>query len=210
MSSESNQVFTLVSRHFSFLPLSLSRYKRQWFLTYPRAYGMVAYPGQRIFCTLNTPDSTVDSTYASRHFWLNATFKSEPYNPDSDGDKKFVGSPIHMLLDSENQGVRLTGRMRTESSNYPPEHGKDIVCYEVEVLFPDEGLLRQCYYCLCWEACGPIRRFSQYGDDTFWCEECEKRGQTASFFSGFAEKMYYDSIASKFIHGSQPRDSLYH
>lgn len=79
--------------------------------------------------------------------------------------------PIHMLLDSENQGVRLTGRMRTESSNYPPEHGKDIVCYEVEVLFPDEGLLRQCYYCLCWEACGPIRRFSQCGDDTFWCEE---------------------------------------
>lgn len=170
MSSESSQVFTLISRHFSFLPLSLSRYKRQWFLTFPRAYGMVAFPGQRIYCTLNTPDYSVDS-YASRHFWLNASISSQPYDPKSDGDKKLIGSPIHLLLDSENQGVRLTGRMRTESPNDRSEQRKDVVCYEVEVLFPDEGLLRQCYYCLCWEANGPIRRFSQCGDDTFWCEE---------------------------------------
>ena len=70
---------TLVSRHSAGLSLSLARYKREWFLTYPRAYGMVAFPGQRIVCRLNIPDQRAEEAYARNRFWFNADIPSQPY-----------------------------------------------------------------------------------------------------------------------------------
>lgn len=57
--------------------------------------------------------------------------------------KRYINSAIHILLDSETPIARLTGRVRLEKSN-----GKGIVCHEVEVIIPDQGLMRQCYYFL--------------------------------------------------------------
>ena len=163
---------SLVSRHSAGLSLALSRYKRQWFLSYPRAYGMVAFPGQRIVCKLNTPDQSADEAYARNHFWLNADMPSQPYDPaeKDDESKKYIMSPIHILLESETPVARLTGRTRTEKSNPWQDNGKEITCYEVEVTLPEDGLQRQCYYCLCWEYEGETERLVPFADDMYWCE----------------------------------------
>ena len=132
----------LYSRHSAGLALSLSRYRAKWFLTYPRAYGMVAYPGQRIMFMLNQPDSSEDDEHSRHLLWLNPTSEIYPYIPNQPAH---LASPIHILLDSETPIARLTGRMRSEPSNFRPSNGKERVCYEVEILMQDEGLLRQCY-----------------------------------------------------------------
>lgn len=75
-----------------------------------------------------------------------------------------------MLLDSETPVARLTGRTRAEKSNNWQDNGKEIVCHEVEVIMPDEGLVRQCYYCLGWEGEGEETRLTSFADETYWCE----------------------------------------
>ena len=162
----------LVSRHSAGLSLSLARCKREWFLTYPRAYGMVAYPNQRIFCKLNTPDRDADDAYSRNHFWFNANMESEPYNPEEEDyeNKKYVASPIHILLDSMTPVARLTGRIRAERSNLRQDDGMQVICREVEIIMPEEGLQRQCYYCLCWEYECETERLAPFADDMFWCE----------------------------------------
>ena len=61
-----------------------------------------------------------------------------------------------MFIDSKPPVARLTGRTRIERSKCTHDNGKEIVSYEVEVTLPDEGLQRQCYYCLCWESGGVV------------------------------------------------------
>ena len=175
---------TLNSRHSANLSLSLARYKRQWFLTYPRAYGMVAYPGQRILCKLNLPDQNADEAYARNHFWLNATMKSEPYDPTEEDyeNKEYVASPIHILLDSRTPVARLTGRMRAERSHLRRDDGMQVICREVEIIMPEEGLQRQCYYCLCWEYECETERLAPFADDMYWCESV-----SIFFFNLYAE-----------------------
>ena len=162
----------LVSRHSAGLSLSLARYKREWFLTYPRGYGMVAYANQRIICKLNTPDRDADDAYARNHFWLNAGMESQPYNPEEEDyeNKKYVASPIHILLDSMTPVARLTGRIRAERSNLRQDDGMQVICREVEIIMPDEGLQRQCYYCLGLESEGETDRFVPFADDMYWCK----------------------------------------
>jgi len=76
-----------------------------------------------------------------------------------------------MLLEAKPPVVSMTGRMRAETSQaWGAEEGQQTVSYEMEVLVPDEGLLRQCYYCLEWEGLGRPTRFKKCGDDLFWCE----------------------------------------
>ena len=175
---------SLVSRHSAGLSLALSRYKRQWFLSYPRAYGMVAYPGQRILCKLNLPDQNADEAYARNHFWLNATMESEPYDPTEEDyeNKEYVASPIHILLDSMTPVARLTGRIRAEKSHLRQDGGMQVVCREVEIIMPEEGLQRQCYYCLGLESEGETDRFVPFADDMYWCESV-----SIFFFSLHAE-----------------------
>ncbi|CAL1706668.1 unnamed protein product [Somion occarium] len=208
-SANPNQVVTLVSRHSAFLPFALSRYRRQWFLTYPRPYGMTSPQGQRIHSMLNIPDTSVDEAYARRHFWLYDP-DSLPYDPEKDSEERFIGSRIHILLDSETPVVKLTGRTRTERSKSPRDYGKEFTCYEFEVLIPDEGLLRQCYYCFAWEGEGRMTRFTACGDDVFWCEECKERGKVVASVSGIADKFYRDILAPTFDRNTLARDSLYY
>lgn len=98
--------------------------------------------------------------------------QSQPYNPSEKDDesKKYVSFPIHIVLDSQTPVARLTGRTRTEKSKSAQDNGKEIVVHEVEVIIPDEGLLRQCYYCLAWEASGETTRWAAFADDSYWCE----------------------------------------
>ena len=165
--SNSHLVTCLYSRHSAGLAISLSRHRTKWFLTYPRAYGMVAYPGQRIVSMLNRPHSNEDGEHARHSFWLNPTSETDPYAPDQPAH---MVSPIHILLDSETPVAKLSGRMRTEPSNFKPDNGKERVCYEVEIFMPDTGLLRQCYYCLSWEHQSQTNRWKVCGDDVYWCK----------------------------------------
>ncbi|KAK7690059.1 hypothetical protein QCA50_006704 [Cerrena zonata] len=174
--TQQNLVVCLRSRHSAHLPLSLSRYKRQWFITFPRQYGMAAYPGHRIVNKLNTPDMSVDEAYARKRFWYNADTYSARYDPsERNGDEAYISSPIHILLDSDPPVAKLTGRVRTEKSNNKPDNGKEILCQEIEVIMPEEGLLRQCYYCLSWETQGEETRWKQCGDDVYWCNVCQEQ-----------------------------------
>ena len=75
-----------------------------------------------------------------------------------------------MFIDSKPPVARLTGRTRIERSKCTHDNGKEIVSYEVEVTLPDEGLQRQCYYCLCWESEGDSERLSPFAEDMYWCE----------------------------------------
>ncbi|KAK7454016.1 hypothetical protein VKT23_011527 [Stygiomarasmius scandens] len=165
------EVIQFASRHSAGIAESLSRYKRKWYLTYSRPYGMVDPPGTRIFCSLNAPDETMEEAYARRCFWLNPNVPGAPYKPDDPGyaTQMWIGSPIHILLDSKPSVVKLTGRTRTEKSSVRGKGEEEIACFELEVTIPDEGLLRQCYYCLAWEAGGAMERWKSCGDDVFWC-----------------------------------------
>ncbi|KAF5387520.1 hypothetical protein D9757_006595 [Collybiopsis confluens] len=176
------EIIQLRSRHFFSVPLSLSRFQRRWFLTFPRTYGLPDPDSQRIVCLLNSPDFSATDQHAHRHFWLNPSCRSQRYNP-SDSTTKFATlSPLHLLLDSESPVARLTGRIRAERSNDPHDGGKQIACYEVEVMAPNEGLLRQCYYCLSWEGRGAAKtRFSSSGSsDVYWCSSCQEAGWVQS------------------------------
>ncbi|KAK7454024.1 hypothetical protein VKT23_011535 [Stygiomarasmius scandens] len=205
------EVIGFYSRHSAGITESLSRYKRKWYLTYSRPYGMVDPPGTRIVCSLNTPDETVSEEYARRHFWLNPDMPGAPYKPDDPdyATQKWISSPIHILLDAEPSVARLTGRTRAQKSRVYGEGDKEILCFEVEVTIPDEVLLRQCYYCLAWEGEGPGKRWKPCGDDMFWCPMCESNGSLASSFSTTFEKLKRDTLMPLFNRYCFPRNNLY-
>ena len=133
----------------------------------------------RISKSLNDPKAASNETeeHTRNHFWLNPNVPSSPYNPEEPdfGEKKYIGSTIHELLDAEPQVARLTGRKRKEVSRAFDEEGKEVECVEVEVLIPESGLLHQCYYCLAWETEGETERFNSCGDDTYWCASVSTR-----------------------------------
>ncbi len=140
----------------------------RWCLNSTHTYGLLE--GHRLYYPLNETRSAsapnlrdaIDRVEApekcDRTFWthLGADYVLDgPLRP---------GCPIHMLLDAEPQVARRTGRMRSETI---PGTGEVVACYEVEVLVPEEGLRRQCYYCLQYEY--DLPRFNACGDDIFWC-----------------------------------------
>ncbi|KIK58328.1 hypothetical protein GYMLUDRAFT_45538 [Collybiopsis luxurians FD-317 M1] len=207
-SSPKTEIIQLCSRHFSSIPLSLSRFQRQWFLTFPRTYGLPDPDSQRIVCVLNSPDYSAADEYAQRHFWLNPSCRSQRYNPSDTTTKYTFLSPLHLLLDSDCPVARLTGRIRSERSNDPHDAGKEIACYEVEVMAPDEGLLRQCYYCLSWEARGStnVRFSASGGSDIYWCSSCEEAGWVHSTIRKFRLQ---DIFPWSNADSEYPKDNLY-
>jgi hypothetical protein len=149
---------TFQSPHSAHLDLSLSRHGSTWFLTYPRAYGMLSYPGQRIHAQLNA--STTSEVRESAHvIWFNSDWTGTGT----------MANPFNILVDASPGVVRATGRKRTEKSCRI--EGEEVESVEFEVLVPEEGLLRQCYYCLDWEQPG-VPRFAKcisVNDDDYWC-----------------------------------------
>lgn len=115
---------------------------------------MVDYTGQRIYARLNVPEPDVGERH--RFVWLNSDWRGQG-----------SATPLNILQESDPPAVRLTGRTRMEK-----RHGKadeEGECVEMEVLAAEEGLLRQCYYCLDWEQ-DNVARFLNCGtDDVFWC-----------------------------------------
>ncbi|KAF5372224.1 hypothetical protein D9758_005008 [Tetrapyrgos nigripes] len=96
---------------------------------------------------------------------------------------------IRMLLDAFPPVIRMTGRMRAEPSEaWGVDEGAQTISYEMEVLplVQEEGLLRQCYWCLEWEGAGHrvraveaesgAQRFKRCGDDLYWCARCASNG----------------------------------
>ncbi|KAF9554655.1 hypothetical protein CPC08DRAFT_783066 [Agrocybe pediades] len=153
-SSPTNTLVTFSSRHTAGISLSLSRYHGQWFITFPRPYGMIS--PSRISKCLNDPklaaaafsNETEEHTWHHK-FWLNPTVpSSSPYDP-AETDTK-----LSRAYDGE---------------------GKEVECPEVEVLITESGLLRQCYYCLAWEGEGQTECFKSSGDDAFWCSLFKRR-----------------------------------
>lgn len=74
--------------------------------------------------------------------------------------------------------VRRTGRKRKEVS--ADDGAATVDCEEFEVLLPEEGLIRQCYYCLSWE--DDERRYSQIKDDKYWCSKVRASFKTRARF----------------------------
>lgn len=134
-------------------------------------YGMVAVPCQRILTLVNAPRNATneDMKRSRRFFWFNSTTYA-PYDPSD--TTRMMCSGIHILLDADEIVARLTGRTRTKESNDPDDKGKERECREIEILIPESGLLRQCYYYLAWEAEGLMQRWAYYGDSPdvhiFW------------------------------------------
>ncbi|KAF9023816.1 hypothetical protein BDZ89DRAFT_1114936 [Hymenopellis radicata] len=156
------------SRHFGHFPMCLSRYKDRWYLNSTNGYGM-----PEGHTASEAPET------CNRTFWNHLGADYVPDGPSR------PGCPIHMLLDAEPQVARRTGRMRSETL---PGTGDAVACYEVEVLIPEEGLRRQCYYCLQFEY-EYLPRFKVCGDDLFWCNTCEERGQAVSATSRLSNKV---------------------
>ncbi|THU77798.1 hypothetical protein K435DRAFT_812122 [Dendrothele bispora CBS 962.96] len=186
------------------IKFSLSRYQRRWFLVFSDYYQILDPPSARIYRVLNQPRFSRNTGQGggggdekgSKFFWFNPTVPTntstssssssfsnwKTYNfsdpaTTSKKDKNSALLPIQMLLDAKPPVVRMTGRMRAETSEaWGVDEGQQTVSYEMEVLVPDEGLLRQCYYCLEWEGLGRSTRFKKCGDDLFWCESCQANG----------------------------------
>ena len=74
---------------------------------------------------------------------------------------------LYRLCHADPPFVRRTGRKRKEVS--ADDGVATVECEEFEVLLPEEGLIRQCYYCLSWE--DGERRYSQIKDDKYWCSK---------------------------------------
>jgi len=176
-------------------------------------YGMASPSGARIVGSLNDPKAALNETekHARNHFWLNPAMGNQPYDPEKPGyaETKCIGSPIHQLLDAEPTVARLTGRTRKEVSRFYGDGKKEIECVEVEITMPETGLLNQCYYCLAWEAEGPMERWKSCGDDTFWCPSCQARGAAMSSLSGTLEKLTRDTFLPLVHKETYARDSLY-
>jgi len=191
------RIFTFRSRHSAFIELSLSRQGSQWFLTYPRAYGMVSYTGQRIHSRLNVAAS--DIAERPRCFWFNSHWLQEDT----------TAHPLNILLESNPPAIRPTGRTRLEKRQGIVGR-EEIECAEMEVLVPEDGLLRQCYYCLEWEQ-DNVPRFGKcgWGNDVYWCSSCQVKGQLiSSSWGGLRELLGFNIVRDS--SGSLARkDSLY-
>jgi len=140
--------------------MALSRYRSRFFLVYANNHRLLE-PGKRFHSSLN-----VVSWHSNRHskkgpkvasFWLNCT--------RGNGNADETDGVLYQLLHADPPMVRRTGRKRKEVS--ADDGSSTIDCYELEVLVPEEGLIRQCYYCLSWE--DGERRYSQIKYDKYWC-----------------------------------------
>jgi len=141
--------------------IALSRYRSKFFLVHGDVHHPLE-PGKRIHSPLN-----VVSWDSNRHskkgpkvasFWLNCS--------QGNGDVDDPSGVFYQLIHADPPLVRRTGRKRKEVS---AENGVSTLdCYEFEVLIPEEGLIRQCYYCLSWED-NERGRYSQIKDDKYWC-----------------------------------------
>lgn len=154
--------------------MALSRYRSRFFLIYVTGQHHLE-PGKRIHSSLN-----VVSWYSNRHskkgpkvasFWLNSS-RGSGAEGDSNG-------ALYQLLHADPPLVRSTGRKRKEVSADDAASTAD--CEEFEVLLPEEGLIRQCYYCLSWE--GDERRYSQIKHDKYWCSKVSVSSRRAQFGS---------------------------
>ena len=140
--------------------MALSRYRSRFFLVHATDHNLLE-PGKRFHSSLN-----VVSWHSNRHskkgpkvasFWLNCS--------RGNGDADDPNGVYYQLLHADPPMVRSTGRKRKEIS---ADNGTTTIdCYELEVLVPEEGLVRQCYYCLSWE--DGERRYSQIKYDKYWC-----------------------------------------
>jgi len=140
--------------------MTLSRYRSRFFLVHANEHRLLE-PGKRFHSSLN-----VVTWHSNRHskkgpkvasFWLNCS--------RGNGDADDPSGVFYQLIHADPPLVRRTGRKRKEVS---AENGVSTIdCYELEVLVPEEGLIRQCYYCLSWEDDG--RRHSQIKHDKYWC-----------------------------------------
>lgn len=91
-------------------------------------------------------------------FWLNCS--------RGNGDVDDPNGVFYQLFHADPPLVRRTGRKRKEFS--ANDGVTTVDCYECEVLVPEEGLIRQCYYCLSWED-NVRNRHSQTRHDKYWC-----------------------------------------
>ena len=141
--------------------MALSRYRSKFFLVYGDAHHLLE-PGKRIHSSLN-----VVSGHSNRHskkgpkvtsFWLNCS--------QGNGDAGDPNGVFYQLIHADPPLVRRTGRKRKEVS---ADNGVSTTdCHEFEVLVSEEGLIRQCYYCLSWEE-NERGRYSQIKHDKYWC-----------------------------------------
>ena len=142
--------------------VALSRYRSRFFLVYVDGQHLPE-PGKRIHSSLN-----VVSWHSNHHskkgpkvdsFWLNCSREdSDPEDPNG---------VLYRLLDVDPPLVRRTGRERNETS--AADAASTVGCDEFEVLVPEEGLIRQCYYCLSWE--DDEHRYSEIKHDKYWCSK---------------------------------------
>ena len=189
MASKPDPEVTLIySPSFANLSVSLSRYRNQWFLTYPRPYGLTIIPGQRIHALLNVvSNGTEDDLKRSRHFfWLNSNSGSD-CQPDNLSGNVILGEPFHILLDADIESCKADRPIAAgrEVSFALRDKGKVRIGHEIEVLIPEEGLLRQCYYCLAWEAEGPMEHWKPCGDETYWCPDVRFLSSFNHFFNKY-------------------------
>lgn len=165
---ETAQIFTF---SWDTTTMALSRYRSRFFLIYIDGQNHLE-PGKRIHSSLNAV-----SWYSNHHskkgpkvasFWLNCS--------RGNGDEDSSGA-LYQLVHADPPLVRSTGRKRKEVS---ADGGVATVdCEEFEVLLPEEGLIRQCYYCLSWEDDG--RRYSQIKHDKYWCSKVRVFSTRAQF-----------------------------
>jgi hypothetical protein len=120
-------------------------------------------PGHRIHCRLNVMyENTRESTLPGSTFWLNCNAGSDYLSP-----------LVAALLSAKPPIVRRTGRKRKEISvESVNKYGAEIECSEFEVLITEDGLCRQCYYCLDWEE--NDRRHHKLHKDIYWCSQVRK------------------------------------
>ena len=150
--------------------LALGRYRSAFFLVYANEHRLLE-PGKRFHSSLN-----VVSSHSNRHskkgpkvasFWLNCS--------RGNGDAEDPNGVYYQLLNADPPMVRRTGRKRKEVS---ADNGASTIdCHELEVLVPEGGLIRQCYYCLSWEDDG--LRYSQIKYDKYWCSKVRVSSKSA-------------------------------
>jgi len=169
---EDKEATSIVTFALDTTTMALSRYRSRFFLVYGDVNRLLE-PGKRIHSSLN-----VVSWHSNRHskkgpkvvsFWLNCS--------QGNGDVDDPDGAFYQLIHAYPPLVRRTGRKRKEVS---VDNGTSTVdCYEFEVLILEEGLIRQCYYCLSWED-NESGRYSQIKHDKYWCSRVRVSSRLAS------------------------------
>ena len=193
---KSARIFTFT---WDAVTMALSRYRSRFFLVYVDGR-YLHEPGKRIHSSLN-----VVSWHLNHHskkgpkiasFWLNGDQR--------DGDSEDPNDILYQLFHADPPLVRHTGRKRKEAS---PDGGADLTvdCDELEVLVPEEGLIRQCYYCLSWE--DNEHRYSHMKHDKYWCSKVRVSSKHVQFNVWLTE---YDTHQCKkrgrFLSAITPKD----